>query len=328
MKVAATPLLPIQPLAEPEIVDRPLRNVRALTDGERPYRIAAWMPGGPFVAVVPQDGPGMDLVDVESGTVVSVVTDTYVLEPNWTDTGKLLIHQVEGDRDTITVYDPEEGFAAMPLAAGPRLSAPAYAGDLLAFSRDEGLLLCQSACDAPRLVSDTAALVTALGPGGRMLAWNPRVADLQSVQTLVMRVGELEGGAIVSEALPASAPGEGLWLPRWSPDGTRLALTSVEGRIAVVAVDGSRRQDLGPGDTPAWSPDGRWIAYAGASAGLEYTTRDLHLVAADGSGGRLRLTDAGEEQLFVSPTWSPDGPRLAFVELDSGQLFVGDVPVP
>ena len=40
------------------------------------------------------------------------------------------------------------------------------------------------------------------------------------------------------------------------------------------------------------------------------------------------MTDAGEDQLYVSPSWSPDGKQLAFVELDTGQLYIGDVPLP
>ena len=56
------------------------------------------------------------------------------------------------------------------------------------------------------------------------------------------------------------------------------------GRIVIAAADGSARNDLGPGDAPAWSPDGTLIACAGASAGLDYTTRDVHLVRSDGSG--------------------------------------------
>ena len=159
-----------------------------------------------------------------------------------------------------------------------------------------------------------------------MLAWTPEVADLEDVQTFVATLSDLRAEKGQPASTPLSRPGEGLWLPRWSPDGTSIALTGIGGRIAVVAVDGSERRDLGPGDAPAWSPDGTWIAFAGASAGLEYTSRNLHLVRADGQGGRIRLTDANEEQFYVSPSWSPDGRQLAFVELDTGQLFIGDVP--
>ncbi len=60
---------------------------------------------------------------------------------------------------------------------------------------------------------------------------------------------------------------------------------------------------------PAWSPDGRRIAFA-RSCG---TSLDLYVVGADGKGlRRLVHTRTNDEW----PTWSPDGSKIAFV---SGQ---------
>lgn len=330
--IASTlPLAPLQALADEEIVDRPLRNIHPVTDGERLYRLAAWAPNAPYVALTPQDGPGLDLVDLRTGAVTAVVTSTYVLEPQWTDDGALLVHRTDAGVDSLWRYLPGDGFEAEPLVEWRPLSAPSHAGGMLAFSSDGNLLVCSIRCtESPRIPQSKAALFTAPAPAGQsqgLLAWTPVVTDLEDVQTLVAPISmEPEAQPAVPWVLGAS--GEGLWLPRWSPDGSRVALTSIEGRIAVAAVDGSVRYDLGPGDTPAWSPDSTLIAYAGASAGLEYTTRNLHLVRADGGGQRIRMTVANEAQFFISPTWSPDGKQLAFVELDSGQLFVGDVPLP
>jgi hypothetical protein len=318
-------------MADAEIVDRPLRNVHAVTDGSRLYRLAAWAPNAPYVALVPQDGPGLDLVDLRSGEVTAVVTSTYVLEPQWTDDGALLIQRTDAGVDSLWLYRPEDGFEAEPLVEGPPLSSPSLAGGMLAFSRDGSLLVCPVRCSqSPLVAQPRAALVTAPAPAGSsqgLLAWTPVVTDLEDVQTMVSPAPQ-EEGIQPAGSWALGAPGEGLWLPRWSPDGSRLAMTSIEGRLAVASVDGAVRYDLGPGDSPVWSPDSTQLAYAGASAGLEYTTRDLHLVRADGSGKRIRMTDANEEQFFVSPSWSPDGKQLAFVELDSGQLFIADVPLP
>lgn len=328
---SSQPLPALQPLADAEIVDRSLRNVHAVTDGSRLYRLAAWAPDAPYVALVPQDGPGLDLVDVRTGEVTRVVTSTYVLEPQWTDDGALLVQRTGAGVDSLWLYRPEYGFEAEPLVEGPPLSAPSLAGGTLAFSRDGSLLVCPVRCARAALVAQSqAAMVTAPAPAGAsqgLLAWTPVATDLEDVQTLVSPVPQ-EPGAQPAAPWALSAAGEGLWLPRWSPNGSNVAMTSVEGRIAVASVDGAARYDLGPGDSPVWSPDSTLLAYAGASAGLEYTTRDLHLVRADGRGQRIRMTDADEEQFFVSPSWSPDGKQLAFVELDSGQLFVGDVPLP
>jgi tricorn protease len=71
--------------------------------------------------------------------------------------------------------------------------------------------------------------------------------------------------------------------------------------------------------SPAWSPDGKWIAYFSDEGG-EY---GLVLRSQDGSGEprRFKLTGAG---YYDSPGWAPKSDRLAFVD-NSGTLFSLDV---
>src|SRR5262249_18281841 len=57
--------------------------------------------------------------------------------------------------------------------------------------------------------------------------------------------------------------------------------------------------------SPSWSPDGKWIAYAGDGG--------LSEVLADGSGKRLLVR--GD---VVAVAWSPDGRSIAF-EQESGK---------
>jgi Tol biopolymer transport system component len=150
---------------------------------------------------------------------------------------------------------------------------------------------------------------------------NPLVTNLEDIQTLIFQLQ-----SNVARVNAISEVGEGLWLPRWANDRSKLVLTSIGGRIVTSTVDGTARYDLGPGDSPAWSPDNKRLAYAGTSAGDEFISRDIHVVDWQGRGPRLRLTDAGEEEFYTSPSWSPDSTRIAFIEIDSGQLFVGIVP--
>ena len=80
---------------------------------------------------------------------------------------------------------------------------------------------------------------------------------------------------------------------------------------------------------PAWSPDGRRIAFAAdrsRDADLAWRS-DLYLVDADG-GKPVRVT-AGDERAFGQPAWSPDGKLVAAVghRMESGNPTREDVYV-
>jgi Tol biopolymer transport system component len=73
--------------------------------------------------------------------------------------------------------------------------------------------------------------------------------------------------------------------------------------------------DPAPDIAPAWSPDGRQIAFASRRD----QNWDLYLMQSDGTGLR-RLTDS---QAYDSdPAWSPDGEQIAFSSTRSGNLDI------
>jgi Tol biopolymer transport system component len=73
---------------------------------------------------------------------------------------------------------------------------------------------------------------------------------------------------------------------------------------------------------PAWSRDGRWIAFSRDIGG--FADEEIFIMRADGSSQR-RITDRPGQSSY--PTWSPDGRRIAFVSNGDGdnELYVIDV---
>jgi len=93
-----------------------------------------------------------------------------------------------------------------------------------------------------------------------------------------------------------------------------------DGQIFRVRLDGSEPVQLtsdGVNSEPAWSPDGRRIAFVHQSSPDQYAS-DLYVMNADGSNV-VRRTNRGVNS---SPAWSPDGTRIAFSSLRDGQFGI------
>ena len=83
---------------------------------------------------------------------------------------------------------------------------------------------------------------------------------------------------------------------------------------------GTRRltHNAGYDAEPAWSPDGRKIAFRSKEAvEASGADRDIYVMNADGSGKRNLTRNAAWDG---SPSWSPDGRRIAFVSNRDGRL--------
>jgi TolB protein len=114
----------------------------------------------------------------------------------------------------------------------------------------------------------------------------------------------------------------------WSPDGRRIAFVRTvrppqpppsygNREIYVMNADGSGSRRLTHNAAydaePAWSPDGRTIAFRSTRNG----NRDIYVMNADGSGKRNLTRNPAQDG---SPSWSPDGRRIAFVSDRDGRL--------
>lgn len=132
----------------------------------------------------------------------------------------------------------------------------------------------------------------------------------------------------------------------WSPDGHRIAFDTIrflrrkdgslywdQGGIAVVDADGSHPRLLTPGrwargrspSDPAWSPDGRKLAFirvpVGGSSLRPYSgsKEEIWTMSADGSDKKRLYHARTGDTYSAPPIWSPDGQLIAF---GSSGIFV------
>ncbi len=124
--------------------------------------------------------------------------------------------------------------------------------------------------------------------------------------------------------------------PAWSPDGRFLAFTSNRSDnpdhnfntdIWVVAADnpdkGMSLQRLttnaGHDDSPAWSADGKWVAYVSQTdaKALDYATPHLAIVSAQ--GGAERVLTQKLDRSVIRPRFAADGQSIICMIEDDGQ---------
>ena len=107
------------------------------------------------------------------------------------------------------------------------------------------------------------------------------------------------------------------WFQVFSPRGDRLAVATAGGaRIEVANVDGTDRREIFSRQgamalSPAWSPDGRQIAFGvgGFFRPAGYPSAQLVVVRADGTAIR---TITGDDANNGFPSWSPDSTRIVY----------------
>ena len=99
-----------------------------------------------------------------------------------------------------------------------------------------------------------------------------------------------------------------------SPTGAR-AVFEARGEILTVPAEKGDIRNLtrttaAAERDPAWSPDGKWVAYFSDESG-EYA---LHLVDQSGLGEVKKINLGNPPSYFYGPTWSPDGKKIAYTD--------------
>jgi PKD repeat protein len=217
-----------------------------------------------------------------------------------------------------------DGSGLVPLSAGPDDRDPAWSpdGSRIAFSRTSGGTTGVFIMDADG--SNVVRRTTSGGeptwsPDGEWIAftcpWAGGYADICKANA------DDDAATPVTITQQAARVSE----PTWSPDGARIAFISDWAMfdfwfdVWVVAPDGSQLSALrshtpltpNPDEQhqPAWSPDGRRMAYLECPWAFHVCSSSvIGVMNADGSGA-VRLAAASG---YASPTWSPDGQVIAF----------------
>jgi len=131
-----------------------------------------------------------------------------------------------------------------------------------------------------------------------------------------------------SDARQVTHPPDEVELPRWSPDGKRIAYMahnrSGPWRIFLFEVETGKTRQASEGEdsqgAPTWSPDGRFISYGRVDCEETHSCAIHRIDLASGKVETLPDSDG----LFTA-RWSPDGRFIAALHLAQHQLMVFNV---
>jgi TolB protein len=184
-------------------------------------------------------------------------------------------------------------------------------GQRIAFSAGDIYTVRPDGSNLQRLTDFGDSFHPTWSPDGRRLAFDTSYRDENGAHVIWLM--DPDGNQLTD----ISEHGIGEWRdPDWSAEGRKLVhlrfLDNTFGEEVFVmnstGVDPVRLTNNERNDrSPAWSPDGEWIAWAlGTDEGLA-----LSVMRADGSDKR-RLVDPPAAE----PAWAPDSERLVFVKPD------------
>jgi len=114
-----------------------------------------------------------------------------------------------------------------------------------------------------------------------------------------------------------TAGGSGYFEPLWSPNGEKIAASTLNGGTCIFDVEANKLTDLGAGKNPAWSPDGKWLLFSRTETLENRQVLNMDLIAArsdDSELLRIATDDAWED----SPVFLASN-QVLYVDRRSGE---------
>ena len=288
---------------------------------------AAWSPDGARMALVGEHAPGtVTIIDVATGSLVGSVDLSglhYAHDIDWHPRLDRLaiLERDAGERWVIWIATPDGGEARPVYTDGQAISSICWSPleNVVYFLRSQNEAAELLALDLRATSSPTArVLMSGLSAGGSL------TLSVDGRSLLYVRRTASANLARLDLTRPSDAPQfithgtRRFSSPRISPDGRWIVArvgASPRTRLVKFPVTGGEPIPLTSGENfdgaPAWSPDGRSIAFSSIQAGKGA----VWLMRADGT--HLDELRNSRPSVNLLTTWTPDG-RVMWQEVTNG----------
>ncbi len=264
--------------------------------------------------------------------------------PRWSPDGKRIAFLAPKDKQSgiwiVTLRERQPRFVAPVRATNFHIP---YAGESLAWSPDSRRIAFISATEEPTSVS--TPIITAGTPSR---ADDPRIVDRIQYKSRTsfsdrarthVWVVDVDSSSIGDDAAMRQLTSGQFYdhALTWNPRGDEVAFLSNHeadpeannnSDIFAVDVNGRVRQlteTRGCEYEPAWSPDGKWIAYTATKRDvttIDSIAEDTHLWVIDARGGTGRELNAKHDRRSRSPRWYADSRAIFYLANNHGRTMM------